>query len=285
MSSVSRIVIIDDEMPARLALRLLLADIAADCPHVLVGEADNIPAAQVMAAWQPDIVLLDIQMPGSLAFAAQCRSQAFAAPAIIFVTAHKNFAVPAFNLDAADYLLKPVSAERLALAIRRALVQRPPVLQAADVPSAAFVRSHVLVQSRDQALFVPIEEVLCMKAEQKYVTLRTASHAYLIEESLHALEQEFAASFVRVHRNALVARQAIVGVERGIERDIKRSVKRDAAVDKKISANPHKIASAESQAWQIIVRGLDERLPISRRQWPKIKALVRPMQRLNTYSP
>jgi two-component system response regulator AlgR len=114
------------------------------------------------------------------------------------------------------------------------------------------------VQERGRVLLVPIAEVLYLKAELKYVTMHTMTRDYLIEESLLSIEEEHAATFVRVHRNALVARDAIVGVERGT-----------LAVDSEADAGKGQ------EAWQVILRGVAERLPISRRQWPIIKALVR----------
>jgi two-component system, LytTR family, response regulator AlgR len=100
--------------------------------------------------------------------------------------------------------------------------------------------------------------VIYLKAELKYVTLRTRTQDYLIEESLTSIEEELAASFVRVHRNALVARNAIVGVERGSH-----AVDAEGECDK------------VQESWQVILRDVDERLPISRRQWQVVKALVR----------
>ena len=250
-----RILIVDDEAPARARLTNLLSDIAADCPHLLVGEAASAQAAlQAMAALQPDLVLLDVQMPGmsGLEMAAQLARQNVRAPAVIFVTAYENHAVQAFEVQALDYLLKPVRAARLADAIQRAARK----LQA-DGAATPAGRSHFSVQARERMLLVPVGEVLYLKAEQKYVTLRTHGQAYLIEESLQSLEQEFSAGFVRVHRNALVARHAITGVERA-------SVMLDA----------HENERAH-EAWQVILRGLDERLPVSRRQWPVIKAILK----------
>lgn len=249
-----RILIVDDEAPARVRLTNLLSDIVADCPHVLVGEAGSADAAlAAVALLQPDIVLLDVQMPGAsgLELAAQFAQQVARAPLVIFITAYENFAVQAFEVQAIDYLLKPVRATRLAQALGRAVRK----LAVSVRPSAA--RSSFSVPGRERVLLVPVSEVLYLKAESKYVTVRTRDHAYLIEESLQSLEQELSASFVRVHRNALVARMAIAGVER-------------AAVE---HVADHGERAMET--WRIIVRGVHERLPVSRRQWPVIKALLK----------
>ncbi|AMP03993.1 LytR/AlgR family response regulator transcription factor [Collimonas pratensis] len=265
---IPRIFIVDDEAPARARLSTLLSDIVADCPHYLVGEAAHAQAAlEGIAATAPDLVLLDVQMPGmsGLQLAEQLVSRADAAkaeaPLIIFVTAYDDYALNAFEVQAFDYLVKPVRAARLAQAIARASRLRKPsqpfVAPAADGATAA-PRQHFAVQERGRMSLVPMGEVLYLKAELKYVTLRTKNKEYLIEDSLVSIEEELAAYFVRVHRNALVARNAIIGVERGI-----------------YVAEGEGDADKPQEVWQVILRDIDHRLPISRRQWAVIKALVR----------
>lgn len=261
-----RLFIVDDEAPARARLATLLADIAADCPHLIVGQADN--AAQALAGIarsKPDILLLDVQMPGigGMELAAQLARQTGApVPAIIFITAHDEYALHAFEVQALDYLLKPVRASRLADALRRA--KRVRIADQSEHLTPAIAnqgqgRRHFSVQERGRVLLVPIDEVLYLKAELKYVTLHTRARDYLIEAALVSLEEELAATFVRVHRNALVARSAIRGVER--------------------AAGPQGAEGDEQgkggDSWRVILRDVAERLPISRRQWPVIKALVR----------
>lgn len=263
---IPRIFIVDDEAPARARLSTLLSDIVADCPHYLVGEAAHAQAAlEGIAATAPDLVLLDVQMPGmsGLQLAEQLVSNADAAkaeaPLIIFVTAYDDYALNAFEVQAFDYLVKPVRAARLAQAIARASRLRPQSLAVAGTDVAtALPRQHFAVQERGRMSLVPMSEVLYLKAELKYVTLRTKSKEYLIEDSLVSIEEELAAHFVRVHRNALVARNAIIGVERGIHMP-------DGEGD----------ADKPQEVWQVILRDIDHRLPISRRQWAVIKALVR----------
>jgi two-component system, LytTR family, response regulator AlgR len=260
-----RIFIVDDEAPARERMKTLLADIAAECPHQLVGEAD-----QPRTAWdkirdsRPDIVLLDVQMPGmtGIKFAEKLAGPDFNMPSVIFISAYDEFALKAFDVHALDYLLKPVRAARLAEAIRRVVRIRN---QFASAPAAADPldanatrRRNFSVQERGRVLLVPVSEVLYLKAEQKYVTLRTKEREYLIEESLLSIEEELAEVFVRVHRNALVARDAIIGVERGA-----------IAIDAEAEVGKNQ------EAWQVILRGAEERLPISRRQWSIVKSLVR----------
>jgi two-component system response regulator AlgR len=167
------------------------------------------------------------------------------APRIVFVTAHERHAVEAFELNALDYLLKPVRAERLAAALKKASVPDGEKLaKVADAP-----REYLSVSERSRIMLVPVKEILFLRAEQKYVTVRTRSAEHLIEEPLVALEREFAVRFVRIHRNCLVARAAIRGFERALGED-------------------------EEAHWLVVLDGLEERLPVSRRQWPLLRDLV-----------
>jgi two-component system response regulator AlgR len=265
-----RIFIVDDEAPARVRMTTLLSDIAAECPHQLVGEASQAQAAlDGIARTKPDIVLLDVQMPGmsGIELAAHLSMQPGGAPIIIFVSAFDEYALKAFEVHALDYLLKPVRATRLAEAIRRASHLGPHVQsQTGAISSAAASlrskRRNFSVQERGRLLLVPVSDVLYLKAEAKYVTVRTKAREYLIEESLNSIEEELADTFVRVHRNALVARDAIVGVER-------------AAYPLDSDSEQDKSSDKVQEAWQVILRDVADRLPISRRQWPTVKALVR----------
>jgi two-component system response regulator AlgR len=257
-----RIFIVDDETPARARLKTLLSDIAAECPHEVVGEAAlGQQALEQIAVLAPDVVLLDVQMPGmtGIELAAHL-AQSGAAPAVIFVTAYDEYALKAFEVHALDYLLKPVRAARLADALRRVGAGRAPQAQALSEVAAKLnaPRRHFSVQERGRLLLVPVLEVIYLKAEAKYVTLRTREREYLLEASLQSLEQEFASSFIRVHRNALVARDAILGVERGA-----------------VAVDAEGEGEKAQESWQVILRGIDDRLPISRRQWPGVKALVK----------
>ncbi len=257
------IFIVDDEAPARSRLHTLLADIAEECPHQVVGEAaDAQLALDGIAKTRPDIVLLDVQIPGmtGLELAAHLMKQGNDAPAVIFVTAFDEFAVKAFDVHAVDYLLKPVRATRLVQAIRRAAAHRTknqPGAVAAASAALQVTRKNFSVQERDRVLLVPVNDVLYLKAELKYVTLRTKKNEYLIEESLASIEQELADVFVRVHRNALVARGAIIGVERSA-----------------LTVDEGKNEKGQ-ESWQVMLRDIDDRLPVSRRQWAVVKALVK----------
>ncbi|MFA7665840.1 MAG: LytTR family DNA-binding domain-containing protein [Burkholderiaceae bacterium] len=265
MSDAPSILIVDDEPLARSRLRELLADLAPEFAHRIVGEAPNAPEAlsQIEAA-QPQIILLDIQMPGmsgiELARHISVRSQSVESPrqmpVIIFVTAYDEFAVEAFEVRAIDYLLKPVRAERLLQALRRALARLPgdQVQQIDALASATNTRRrHLSVHERGRVLLVPIEHVVYLKAELKYITVRTREREYLIEESLTGLEEEFGDRFVRIHRNALIARPSIAGFER---------------------VQPQGDGEGGDPYWQVVLRDIPERLPVSRRQWSVVKSLV-----------
>ncbi|MCO5101633.1 MAG: response regulator transcription factor [Burkholderiaceae bacterium] len=264
MSDVPSILIVDDEPVARSRLRELLADLAPDFPHRIVGEAPNAPEAlsQIESA-HPQIVLLDIQMPGmtgiELARHISARAQSDPPrpmPLIIFATAHDEFAVDAFEVRAIDYLLKPVRAERLRQALERALT-RIPLEQAQAIDQLARAtntrRRHLSVHERGRVILVPLEQVVYLKAELKYITVRSKEREYLIEESLTSLEEEFGDRFVRIHRNALVARPSIAGFER---------------------VTPTGEAEGGDPYWQVVLRDIPERLPVSRRQWSTVKNLV-----------
>ena len=245
-----RIFIADDEAPARERLRELLQDIAADVPNEVAGEAKNgIEALERLPASAAQVLLLDIRMPGmdGLELARHVATMENP-PAIVFVTAHDKHAIEAFELSALDYLLKPVRAERLAAALKKAAVVGAPRRENLERAAAA-PREYLSVAERHRIVLVPVKDILFLRAEQKYVTVRTREREYLIEESLVALEREFSGPFVRIHRNCLVARAAIRGFERTGGGD-------------------------EEAHWQVVLDGFAERLPVSRRQWPAVRELV-----------
>lgn len=244
-----RVLIVDDEAPARSRMRDLLADIGAALPVVVAGEAANGREALELAAGT-DVVLLDVRMPGMDGIeVAQHLQKLDPPPAVIFTTAYDAYALQAFEVHAADYLLKPLKAARLQEALSR-IRQQPapsPELLRAMRPAP---RSCLSAAERGRVHLIPVADVLFLRAELKYVTVRTAAREYLIEESLTQLEQEFPDRFVRVHRNCLVARAAIRGFER---------------------------AGGEGGEgpWLVLLAGLDERIPVSRRQQHLVRELAR----------
>lgn len=251
-----KILIVDDEPPARARLGQLLQDCAATLPLQVVGQADGgVAALDAVARLQPDVVLLDISMPGMSGIeVARHLAGSALPPAVIFVTAFDEHALQAFEVHALDYLLKPVRADRLLAALQRArrLLPHEPRLEAL-AGGLGQARTQISVSERGRLVLVPVDDIVYLRAELKYVTIRTVAREYLTEESLTGLESEFGARFVRIHRNALVARRFIAGFER---------VKGKAEAD----------GDAPDGHWEILLRDLDERLPISRRQWPAVKA-------------
>lgn len=205
MAEPLRVFLVDDEAPARARLRALLADCAMTLPNEVVGEADSGPAALAgLAGAAADVVLLDIRMPGmdGIEVARQLAEQA-SAPAVVFVTAYDAHAVSAFEVSARDYLLKPVRRDRLLEALRRVA---PPAAR----PE---VERFVAVNDRGRVLRVPLDEVLYLRAELKYVTLRTREREYVLDEPLARLEEAFVDDLLRIHRNCLVNRRHLVGFE------------------------------------------------------------------------
>jgi two-component system response regulator AlgR len=248
-----RILLVDDEPPARARLRALLGDIAGDFPHRIVGEAgDGVSALALLEATPADIALVDIQMPrmGGIEFAQHLASLA-QAPAVVFVTAHDEFALKAFELAAADYLMKPARAPRLLDALRKARRLLPGDGTLTALAPAG--RTRLRVVERGNVLLVPVDDVLYLRAEQKYVTVRTAEREYLIEESLAQLEAEFGARFLRIHRNCLVAAAAVAGVVRDTE----------VADGEEGGGDAH---------WVLRLKQVQEHLPVSRRQWTQVKS-------------
>lgn len=205
-----RVLVVDDEPPARARLRQLLAEIPdAEC----VGEgATGEEALSLTAAAAPDVVLLDIRMPGMGGLEAARRIATLPEPpAVIFTTAYEQHALEAFDAEASGYLLKPVRRDRLEAALERARRPRKAVLR--DAPGEPR-RAHVSARVRDQLRLIPVADVLCFIAEQKYTTVRHLGGEDLIEDSLRSLEEEFGTQFVRIHRNALVALAQVESLER-----------------------------------------------------------------------
>jgi two-component system response regulator AlgR len=240
------VLIVDDELLARARLRTLLGDCTSPSAQV-VAEAAN--AAQALAWLQHqsvDVALIDIHMPGAdgLTLAQALRALPHP-PAVVFVTAHAEHAVQAFELEALDYLTKPVRLERLQLMLQKVkrLTHRVQGLE------ADFTEEVLLIQSRGGLERVPLDQVLYLKAELKYLTVRTAARSYLLEGSLNELETKYPAYFMRIHRNALIARHAVRALEKHHDAD-------------------------EGAGWAVRLDGLEERLFVSRRQLMAVRELL-----------
>ena len=210
--------IVDDEPPARARLASLLAEI--DDVQVVGEGATGREALELTMDLSPDVVLIDVRMPDMDGLeAAQRIARMHEPPAVIFTTAYDEYALNAFEAQAAGYLLKPIRKDKLEAAIaacrRLTRPQRARAESAAAAPSAAPRRSHVPVRRRDAIRLIPLAEIRCFVADQKYTTVHHEGGEDLIEESLRMLEEEFADSYVRIHRSALVS---VAHLER-IERD------------------------------------------------------------------
>ncbi|MDQ3269001.1 MAG: LytTR family DNA-binding domain-containing protein [Pseudomonadota bacterium] len=208
-----KVVIADDEPLARERLRALLA--AIEGVEVVAEAADGRSALHACAEHSPDLVVLDIAMPGIDGMETARHLAAFEPrPAVVFCTAYDAHALSAFDAEAIDYLVKPVRAERLAAALERVRTFAAGRERAATVAGGGQRRSHLCARLRGSLRLIPIEEVHYLHAEEKYVIVHHARGEDLIEESLKSLEDEFGDRFIRIHRNCLVARHEIVELRR-----------------------------------------------------------------------
>ena len=212
------VLIVDDEPLARERLARMVAELEG-CRVLEPSASNGEEALALIDSLRPDVVLLDIRMPGldGLQVAAKlCEREA--PPAVIFCTAHDEFALEAFDVSAVGYLVKPVRPEALAAALKKA--ERPNRVQLAALTRPAMPgngagpRSHISARTRKGIELIPLEQVIFFIADHKYVTLRHEGGEVLLDEPLKALEDEFAARFVRIHRNALVALERIERLQR-----------------------------------------------------------------------
>lgn len=234
------ILIIDDEKPARDRLRRMLAAIP-ECD--VAGEAvDGESAMTFIRESRPDILLLDISMPGiggmALAELLKDENDIDPKPAIIFCTAYQDQALNAFENEAIDYLVKPVRSERLEQAIGKARRFLDGLQKDAE---DAFLRSTV----GGKVTLIPVREVICLISEDKYTTVVHEEGRTVVDDSLTELEQRFEPFFMRIHRNALVSRQHIRGLER----------------------------KSDGQA-MVVLHGTDRKPTVSRRNLPALRALL-----------
>lgn len=208
-----KVLIVDDEPPARSRLRRLLSEIGG---HECVGEAGNgVEALELCDTGQAEVLLLDIRMPRMDGLeVARHLTTLQQPPAVIFITAFDDFALAAFEANAVHYLVKPVRQEALHEALMRAESRRGLPDDGVSTTAVAQARSHLSVRAGERLRLIPLSEVLCLRATQKYVEIITADGTWLTESSLISLEQEFGERFLRVHRNALICVSAITGTQR-----------------------------------------------------------------------
>jgi len=213
-----KLLIVDDEAPARQWMRHLVQDLGA--PYEITAEAATGAQAVELCRSEPvDVVLMDISMPGLDGLeAAGLLARFEQPPAVIFTTAYEEHALEAFDRHAVDYLLKPVRVERLRRALARARTLSRAHLRALEEfrSEKGSYRSYLCAHFRGSLQRVPIEDVIYFRADTKYVVARHLQGELLLEESLKSLEREFADRFLRVHRNALVSRERLVGIEKSL---------------------------------------------------------------------
>jgi two-component system response regulator AlgR len=239
-----RILLVDDETLARDRLRRMLE---ADAAHEVVGEAANgVQAVSLCHELQPELVLLDIRMPGMDGLeTARHFLELNDPPAVIFCTAYEEHAIQAFDLQAVGYLLKPVRKDNLLAALSKTVRLNRAQLAALHAADDAR-RSHISARTHKGIELIGVDDIRYFQADQKYVTVRSSEAEVIVDETLRELETEFAELFVRVHRNALVAKSHIDGL-------------------------------VKDSDGQVAVRmsGLDETITISRRHLPGVRKIVK----------
>jgi two-component system, LytTR family, response regulator AlgR len=248
------VLIVDDEQLARKRLRTLLGD-CTQITATVAGEAKNVAeAVALLEQFQFDAILLDIRMPGGdgLTLARNLKNLPYFQsnpPAVVFITAHAEHAVDAFELTATDYLTKPVRLERLHTSLQKIEHFRQSIRRLE--PNIVIEKSNefLVIQERGVTERIPLSEVLYLKAELKYISVRTALKTHILEGSLSDLETRYPASFLRIHRNALVAKHAIRTLEKHFDPD-------------------------EGDGWALRLSGINELLMVSRRQLAAVKEVI-----------
>lgn len=242
-----RVLVVDDESLARQRICSLLGDCTEPAATVLGEAANAVQAVEFLQHHEVDAVLADIHMPGMDGLTLAKTLRAMPRPvAVVFITAHAEHALQAFELDALDYLTKPVRLERLQLALQK--IERTALkYKGLEVDLSVEV---LVIQERGRTERVPLAQVLYLKAELKYITVRTASRSYILEGSLSELESRYGSRFLRIHRNALVARRAVRSLEKHHDPE-------------------------EGEGWAVRLDGVDEVLFVSRRQLAAVRGLVR----------
>lgn len=217
MSAPMRVVIVDDEPLARLAVKVRLArrgefELAAE-----YGDGDS--AAAGIASLRPDLVFMDVQMPGRSGIEVLASLPPPQRPMAILLTAWDGFAVQAFELAAIDYLLKPVDDDRLDEALDRALRAWPYRRHDAAPPAAQWLRSFTL-RSGTRTVLVPVRDVERIEADGDYATLHADGKTWLVRERLHGLAMQLDPRlFQRIHRSTIVRLDMIAELRALTNRD------------------------------------------------------------------
>ncbi len=244
-----KVLVVDDEKLARNRLTRMLSEVSGldgVASVEVVGEAANgMEAVKMASELEPDLVLLDIRMPGMDGLeAARHIAEIETPPAVIFCTAYEEHAVQAFDVQAVGYLLKPVrrsDLDQVLVSARR--TNRAQMAALAEQEEQR--RTHISARTRRGIELVPVDDVRYFQADQKYVTVRHGEGELLIDETLREIEHEFSDRFVRIHRNALINRDFIEGMERD-----------------------------EEGHYKVRLRGIDDRLDVSRRHVAGLRKFI-----------
>ena len=237
--------VVDDESLARERLARLLAELPGwEACGVACNGAEALRQAERL---QPDLVLLDIRMPGMDGLEAARYLAGFdRPPAVVFTTAYGDHALEAFDAHAIDYLLKPIHPERLRQALDKAARLGGTPLEELGAAAGSARRTHFCARVRGNLELVPVDQVVFLQADNKYVTVRSPGQQIIVEESLKSLEQELGASFLRIHRSALVAVHAL----RGLDKD-------------------------PAGHCRVLLEGVEDRLEVSRRLLPEVRRRIK----------
>lgn len=242
-----QVLVVDDEPLARARMATLLGDCTQPLAQCRQQAANAVQAMEALQHQRFDVLLLDIHMPGTdgLALARNIASLPNP-PALIFVTAHAEHAVEAFDLEAVDYLTKPVRLERLQVALQKA--QRFLQSRSAN-PVEDAAQEVLIIQDRNRTERVPLSDVVYFKAELKYITVRTTKRNYILDGSLGELEEKYGGRFMRVHRNALIAKRAARALQKHHDPE-------------------------EGEGWALRLDGVDELIFVSRRQLSAVREML-----------
>jgi len=242
-----KILLADDEAPARERLSSLLTEIGGN--EIVGAAANGREALELADRLRPDVVLLDIRMPGIDGLEAATHLAGYEQPpAVIFTTAYGDYALNAFEAHAVDYLLKPIRRQRLEEALDKARRLNRDRLDAVRqaLPPGKAARTHICARARGQMMLIPVDEIACFRADHKYVTVFHLHGEVLIEESLKDLDEEFAGRFLRIHRNTLIAISFLTG-----------------------------LIKTPDGAYVVGLRGIEERPEVSRRHLFALKELLK----------
>ncbi len=238
-----KVLVVDDETLARSRLRTLLGDCISPAVS-LDGEAANATQAiELLKRLEFDVALLDINLPGADGMTLARMLREFPdPPAVVFITAHAQHAVQAFELEAVDYLTKPVRLERLVAALQK-------VERSRAGRTSGLVEEVVIIQDRGRTERVLLKDVLYFKAELKYITVRTAARSYILDGSVNELEEKYKVHFMRIHRNAIIARRAVRALVKHYDPD-------------------------EGEGWAVRLADVQELLFVSRRQVGAVREAI-----------